>query len=65
MIFEFCNKCGGMMLPSKKSDKSVLKCNVCGNIIAFEGELIDSYKFNKIIEHPAGVESKNLTDSEN
>ncbi|MCF2136373.1 MAG: DNA-directed RNA polymerase subunit M [Candidatus Thorarchaeota archaeon] len=32
MILEFCEKCGAMMLPTKKEDGSrVLKCRECGH----------------------------------
>ncbi|TFG07151.1 MAG: hypothetical protein EU539_05730 [Promethearchaeota archaeon] len=50
-MFDFCDKCGGMMLPSKLSEESVLECNVCGNIKALDGDLIDDYKFTKVIKH--------------
>lgn len=64
-MVEFCDKCEGMMLPFKKSDKNLLKCNFCGNVKPLKKELIESYTFTKTIEHPIGTEFKNLSKMEN
>ncbi len=59
-MVEFCEKCGGMMLPSKVKDKKILVCNSCAQTKSLEGDFIDSYIFNKEICHPTGEEFKNL-----
>ncbi|MFX1327852.1 MAG: hypothetical protein ACFE91_06880 [Promethearchaeota archaeon] len=64
-MVEFCEKCDGMMLPSKNKDETVLICNICGEIIPLEDELKDSYKSSKEIYHPPGEEFKNLEKIEN
>ncbi|MEJ2251701.1 MAG: RPA12/RPB9/RPC11 RNA polymerase family protein [Candidatus Lokiarchaeota archaeon] len=47
---EFCDECGGIMLPSKENGKKVFKCK-CGNIKSFSDEKSKSYKVSKKIEH--------------
>ena len=68
-MVEFCRKCGGMMLPSKKDEKQngikLLVCNLCDNKKLVSEELADSYTFNKEINHPHGEEFKNLKKMEN
>jgi len=59
-MVEFCEKCGGMMLPSKDKDKKILVCNSCAQTKPLEENLIDSYTFTKEIYHPPGEEFKNL-----
>jgi DNA-directed RNA polymerase subunit M/transcription elongation factor TFIIS len=51
-MFEFCENCGGILLPSKKNDNNILTCKSCGQEIPFERELIKSYIFNTEIDHP-------------
>jgi DNA-directed RNA polymerase subunit M/transcription elongation factor TFIIS len=55
-LLEFCDKCGGILLPSKKKVKKVLRCNLCGNIKPIPKKLKNSYKINKEIYHPPGEE---------
>jgi DNA-directed RNA polymerase subunit M/transcription elongation factor TFIIS len=59
-MVEFCKDCGGMMLPSKDKNRSILKCNSCGHIKPIKQQVIQSYKFNTEIHHPPGEEFKNL-----
>jgi len=59
-MVEFCEICGGMMLPSKDKDQKILVCNSCAQIKPLEEDLIDSYTFHKEIYHPPGEEFKNL-----
>lgn len=59
-MVEFCEKCGGMMLPSKDKDQKILVCNLCAQTKPLEEDFIDSYTFYKEIHHPIGEEFKNL-----
>ncbi|MFX0049274.1 MAG: hypothetical protein ACFE8G_14115, partial [Candidatus Hermodarchaeota archaeon] len=45
-MVEFCEKCDGMMLPSKDRNKASLVCNSCGYSKPLEKEVIQSYNFN-------------------
>ena len=29
LLFEFCEKCGSIMLPAKDGDDSLLECSLC------------------------------------
>ena len=58
---EFCNECGGMMLPSNVNGKKVLKCK-CGAIKDFSEEKSRAYKLTKKIEHPVRNEVISLTE---
>ena len=42
-MVEFCEKCGGMMLPSKDKDKKILVCNSCDETILLQDEKIDFF----------------------
>jgi DNA-directed RNA polymerase subunit M/transcription elongation factor TFIIS len=64
-MVEFCEKCGGMLFPSKNTNETVLICNSCGEIIPLEEEMKDSYKSSKEIPHPPGEEYKNLKKMKN
>jgi DNA-directed RNA polymerase subunit M/transcription elongation factor TFIIS len=64
-MVEFCEKCGGMMLPLKKEGENVLSCNLCDNFKPISKEIVDSYKFIKEIIHSPGQEFKNLKKIEN
>ncbi|MFX1524574.1 MAG: hypothetical protein ACFFCC_13785 [Promethearchaeota archaeon] len=59
-MVEFCEICGGMLLPSKKKDKKVLVCNSCAQIKTLEKEDVESYTFHSKISHPPGEEFKNF-----
>ena len=48
---EFCPKCGGIMIPSKSNNITILKCSKCG----FEKKIAskkadEAYKINKQID---------------
>ena len=47
---EFCDECGGMMMPSKVNGKKVFKCK-CGAVRPFSEESSESYKVKTTIEH--------------
>jgi DNA-directed RNA polymerase subunit M/transcription elongation factor TFIIS len=53
-MFDFCKKCGGMLLPSKEKNDKTLICNSCGAIFPLEDNMEDSYIFTKKIFHPPG-----------
>ena len=53
-IFEFCDKCGSILVPSKKKEKDVLVCNLCNNITPLDEDLRNSYVFSEEIEHAEG-----------
>ena len=58
---EFCDECGGMMLPSKVNGKKAFKCK-CGAIKDFSEEKSGAYKLTRKIEHPVRNEVMNLTE---
>ena len=58
---EFCDKCGGMMLPSTQNGKKVLKCK-CGYIKPFPEQKSDLYKLKTKIEHSIREEVINLKE---
>ena len=64
-MVEFCEKCGGMLLPHRENNTSILKCNLCGKRKSINNELKEKYIFKKTIEHPKGSEFKNLKKMEN
>ena len=64
-MVEFCEKCGGMFLPHREINTTVLKCNLCGKIKSINNDLKEEYTFRKTIEHPKGSEFKNLEKMEN
>ena len=60
-MVEFCDECGGMMLPSKVNGKMVFKCK-CGAIKPFSEEQKESYKLTTKIEHSVREEVSNLSE---
>jgi len=58
---EFCDECGGMMLPSEVDGKKVFKCR-CGAIKPFSDEKSESYKITTKIEHSVRDEVSNLAE---
>jgi len=64
-MVEFCENCGGILLPHREINITVLKCNLCGKIKSINNDLKEVYTFRKIIEHPKGSEFKNLEKMEN
>ena len=58
---EFCDECGGMMLPSTIDGKQVLKCR-CGAIKPLSEDQTSSYKVSTKIEHPIRNEVTSLAD---
>ena len=57
---EFCDECGGMMLPSTVNGKKVFKCK-CGATKPFSEEKSNSYRIKTKIEHSVREEVSNLT----
>jgi len=49
-MVEFCDECGGMMLPSNLDGKKVLKCK-CGATKPISDEKIDHYKIKTKVKH--------------
>ena len=64
-MVEFCEKCGGLLLPSRENNTTILKCNLCGKVKSINDDLKEEYTFRKTIEHPKGSEFKNLEKMEN
>lgn len=58
---EFCDECGGMMLPSKVDGIKVLKCK-CGATKPFSEEKSEAYKVSTKIEHSIREEVTNLVE---
>jgi DNA-directed RNA polymerase subunit M len=58
---EFCDECGGMMLPSTVNGKKVFKCK-CGATKPFSEEKSNSYRIKTKIEHSVREEVSNLTE---
>ena len=58
---EFCDECGGMMLPSTIDGEKVFKCK-CGAIKPFSEERSESYKIKTKIEHSIRNEVVNVID---
>ena len=58
---EFCDECGGMMLPSEVDGRKVFKCR-CGAIKPFSDEKSESYKLTTKIEHSVRNEVSNLAE---
>jgi DNA-directed RNA polymerase subunit M/transcription elongation factor TFIIS len=50
-MFEFCDKCGGILIPTKDEDENILICKSCGRSIPLESEVIESYVFHTKIDH--------------
>jgi len=58
---EFCDECGGMMLPSTIDGKKVFKCK-CGATKPFSEELSEDYKLSTKIEHSVREEVTSLVE---
>lgn len=58
---EFCDECGGLMLPSKVDGRKVFKCK-CGAIKEFSDEKSDQYKVKTKIEHSYREEVTNTKE---
>lgn len=58
---EFCDDCGGMMLPSKQEGKKVFKCK-CGAVKPFSEGKSKAYKLTTKIEHSVRNEVTNLAE---
>ena len=61
-MFEFCDKCGSILVPSKKNEKDVLVCKLCNNVIPLDKDLRNSYVYSEEIEHPKSVEFEKLKE---
>jgi DNA-directed RNA polymerase subunit M/transcription elongation factor TFIIS len=64
-MFEFCDTCGSILVPSKKKEKDVLVCKLCNNVIPLNKDLRNSYVYSEEIEHPESEEFKNLKKMRN
>ncbi len=47
---EFCEKCGGLMLPRAQAETALLVCRVCGNSKATVGNPTQSYQVTRRME---------------
>ena len=56
-MFEFCENCGGLLLPSKDKNKNILICKSCSETESLKGDSIESYIFHTEIQHPPEKES--------
>jgi len=63
-MVKFCNKCDGLLRPSKKENRSILICKSCGAKFPLDDTILESYTSNKKIIHPPGEEFKNLEKME-
>jgi transcription factor S len=62
-MVEFCEKCGGMMLPSKDDNgNKVLKCRSCGHLKSFDDGKQDEYKMKTKIERSVRDEVKSTSE---
>ena len=44
-MFEFCEKCGSIMMPSKEDNKEFLECMLCKHKKEITEEIHESYVF--------------------
>ena len=51
VMVEFCNKCGGVMLPSTIQERKALKCIKCGSLRHISEKHYDSYIISKAVKH--------------
>ncbi|QGA54645.1 DNA-directed RNA polymerase subunit M [Sulfolobus sp. E5-1-F] len=58
-LMKFCPKCGGLMIPSKKDGKEILKCSKCG----YEMTLSEKEKKEYSVKESKDRSSKVLTTS--
>lgn len=58
---EFCDECGGIMLPSNAQGRKVFKCK-CGAIKPFSEEQIKNYTISKTIKHSIREEVTNVSE---
>ena len=59
---EFCDDCGGFMIPSKGVDgKKVFKCR-CGAVKPLTDDQVDNYKVSTKIEHSIRNEVVNTSE---
>jgi DNA-directed RNA polymerase subunit M/transcription elongation factor TFIIS len=63
-MVEFCEKCGGLMRPSKEGEQNFLVCKSCENKVPVNKKVKESYTSSKKINHPVGEEFKNLEKME-
>ena len=45
VLFEFCEKCGSIMLPSKDGNDYLIECSLCAYKIKITKEIHESYIF--------------------
>jgi len=58
-LMQFCPRCGGVLVPTKKDGKEILKCNKCG----YEKELSEKAKKEYSVKEKADKSNKVLTTS--
>jgi DNA-directed RNA polymerase subunit M len=58
---EFCDECGGMMLPSSINGKKVFKCK-CGWVKPLEESQSEAYRISTTIKHSIRTEVTNIKE---
>lgn len=59
---KFCPKCGGLMVPVKEKDKTVLKCTKCGYTMKYEKQV--DYKLKEEVDKKSRVKTTSIVSSE-
>ncbi|MCE4604188.1 MAG: transcription elongation factor [Aeropyrum sp.] len=58
---KFCPKCGGVMLPKREGDKTLLVCNSCGYKMEPKPEDLKRYKgVEKVKDHVLTTKTVNV-----
>jgi len=55
----FCPKCGSILMPTRRNDKTILKCPRCGYEVEIKGDVKRDYR----IEAKSDIASKIKTTS--
>lgn len=58
----FCPKCGGLMVPTKEKERTVLKCSKCGYVMKLEKK--GEYKLKEEINKKSRVKTTSVISSE-
>ncbi|TFG24398.1 MAG: hypothetical protein EU529_04320 [Promethearchaeota archaeon] len=61
---EFCDKCGGLLMPESENGKTFLECRYCDERRPLTEEIVDSYSSTLNISHNIGDEYKNAIEME-
>jgi len=59
---KFCPKCGGLMVPVKEKEKTVLKCTKCGYVMKLEKGA--EYKLREEVDKKSRVKTTSIVSSE-